>query len=133
LAENPQRRRTTDNVPPDVLLAIKDGDDDNRHFLRNEFTAEVVKLRADLAGIGQLVQAGNLAQVTENARIQATLEEVKRDVVELKTLPPRVTALEAKGLAADEVAKLKRWFVGFALGIPAAILAATVFLAQHVH
>jgi hypothetical protein len=138
MAEHP-RRRLGDNVDPEIRLAISDEVSETRHFLRNEFTAELVKLRADLAAIGQMVQAGNLAQVTENARMQATLEEVKRDVLELKTLPPRVTILEAKTLAAEEVAELRdkladnrRWLIA-AVVIPSLLLVLTLLtlILQH--
>jgi hypothetical protein len=118
------------------MLAISDEVGETRHFLRNEFTAELVKLRADVAGIGQMVQAGNLAQVTENARMQATLEDVKHGLAGVRSdvdvLQTDVGLLKAKSLAADEVAKLKRWVVGAALMPSLAILATVVlYLAQH--
>jgi hypothetical protein len=90
-------RRDYDNteaLEQRLLRAIERQASDNRHILRNEFAEAIVVFRKDLASIHQDVQVGNLAQVTETARIQASIEELKSTVAELKTLEPRVEHLE---------------------------------------
>lgn len=98
------------------MLAITEAAANNRHLLRNEFAEAVVLLRGDVALIQQHVQAGNLAQVTETARMEVSLEELKSDVQELRRgqekIEPRVRTLEAGAVAAREVSSLKRWVVG---------------------
>jgi hypothetical protein len=99
-------RRDYDNteaLEQRLLRAIDRQASDNRHLLRNEFAEAIVLFRGDLAAIKQDVQAGNLAQVTENARMQATLEELKHDVADLKALEPRVEQLEQASRTSEAV------------------------------
>jgi hypothetical protein len=84
LAEQP-RRRVTDGVDPDVMLAIREQAADNRHVLRNEMTAAMLELRNAIHDVGQKVEVGNLADVTERARMAATLESLREDTKDLRT------------------------------------------------
>jgi hypothetical protein len=119
-----------------VLLAINEGDADNRHLLRNEFAEAIVVFRGDLASIQRDVQAGNLAQVTEFAQIKAKQIELYADVADLRKsrdeLEPRVRALEAGAFASKEVSALKRWAIGAAVFPSLSILLTFgLYVAQH--
>jgi hypothetical protein len=129
-------RRASDKVDPDVLLAINEGDADNRHLLRNEFSEAVIVLRSDIAAVKKDVQAGNLADVTEFAQIKAQQHELVTDVAELRRdfdgLEPRVRELEAGALASKEVSALKRWAIGAAVFPSLSILLTFgLYFAQH--
>jgi hypothetical protein len=130
---DPPRRRSGDRVPADVKLYVNDEITDSRHTLRNEFAEAVVGLQRDLAGIRQDIQVGNLAAVTETARMKSTLEELKRDVAHLAALEPRVVKLEAGALADDQVASFKRWLFGTACAVVAVVVTATGVLLSSVH
>lgn len=130
---DPPRRRSGDRVPADVKLYVNDEITDSRHTLRNEFAEAVVGLQRDLAGIRQDIQVGNLAAVTETARMKSTLEELKRDVSHLAALEPRVVKLEASALADDQVASFKRWLIATACAVVAVVVTATGVLLSSVH
>jgi hypothetical protein len=90
-------RRDYDNpeaLEQRMLRAIEERASANRHMIRNEVAEANVSILNALAEIRRDVQGGNLAQVTENARMQASLEELKRDVSDLRALEPRVAHLE---------------------------------------
>jgi hypothetical protein len=116
-----------------VKLYISDEITDSHRTLRNEFAEAVIGLQRDLAGIRQDVQVGNLQSVTETAKTQAALEELKRDVSHLAALEPRVVKLEASALADDQVASFKRWLVGTACAVVAVVVTATGVLLSSVH
>jgi anti-sigma factor RsiW len=125
LAENPQRR-ASDRVDPDVMLAITDGDAENRHILRNEFTAGIVTLRGDLAAVRQDVQVGNLAQVSEFAQIKAQQHELASDLSELRSeqrdmrenFEPRLRKVEDATIAQVATGDLRKtlWRAAATLG-----------------
>lgn len=51
------RRRSTDQIDPAIALAIKEGDDENRHWMRNELTALGARLDGTLALIAERLTA----------------------------------------------------------------------------
>lgn len=113
-----------------MLLAINEGDAEVRHVLRNEFAEAMVLLRRDLAnfstsisadvkGVEQKVQTGNLADVTEFATIRSKQIEQAGDITDLKddveANGKAIAELQAGALASKEVSALKRWAIGAAL------------------
>ena len=141
--ESQQRRRASDaEVAQDLRLInmFREELTNTRHDLRNEFTVIANDLRLDFAATTKLVQAGNLAQVTETARMQAKLEEIASDQADMRRevrsqredFEPRLRQLEANDLAADKVSGLIRWTVGAALTVCGVVIGAAAFLAQHI-
>jgi hypothetical protein len=114
----------SDRVDPDVLLAINEGDADNRHLLRNEFAEAHRGVARRHGSVKQDVQAGNFAHVTEFAQIKAkqtsssrTLPSCARDV---DGLEPRVRASSRRAFASQEMTAMKRLLVG-ALVLPTVV------------
>jgi hypothetical protein len=121
-------RRAYDTVTAEIALAIEDGLRDTRHALRDEITA----FRAH-------VEAGNLQATREHAEVKASIDELRRDVLELKLLEPRVTTLEGSDKADHAVIvaleknreSLRHWALGLAglivaaAGVLAAVLSQT--------
>jgi len=111
-------------------------------MLRNEFTAALVDMASKLTQVANAVAEGNLQSTREHAENKACIEELRRDVAQLKPLFGRVNRLErhddvgeAREQGRDEIlAKIDRgrkWMIGTAVALAGVIVAATAVLLQH--
>lgn len=87
-------RRAYDRLEPIVEVYVEKTVQSTRHALRNEFTAEAVKLHNKIDALTKAVSDANVQSVREHAEVQACIEEVRKDVAELKELVPKVATLE---------------------------------------
>jgi hypothetical protein len=148
LAENPQQRRAADRVPPDVLLAIDAGDTDTRHILRGEFGEALNRVSLDIHEVGKKVETGNLADVTERARMTVALETLnaatqglREDVSNMRAdhgvfkrdVEQRLRKVEDAETSSSAVREMKRWAIGAVVGVAGVMVGSVAFLAQHIH
>lgn len=141
------RRAYDRNIDPMVEVVIDQRIADSRHFLRSEFTAALISLTNKITELAGTVAAGNLQSTREHAENKACIEELRRDIAELKPLGARVTALERHDdvdTARDEereklqatledqsrwMAGTRRWMIGIGLTISALLIA----VLEHLH
>ena len=134
---DPPRRRTSDKVEPEVLLAIEERAAENRHVLRGEMAEALLRLEGAIGAVRQDVQVGNLQSVTETAKTQSTLEELKREFAgvrhDVDELQHEVETLKAKSLATAELERFKRIMVATAVSLAGVVVAATGVLLAYAH
>lgn len=139
----PAGRRAYDrDIDPMIEVVLDQRIAETRHMLRNEFTAALVDMASKLTQVANAVAEGNLQSTREHAENKACIEELRRDVAQLKPLFGRVNRLErhddvgeAREQGRDEIlAKIDRgrkWMIGTAVALAGVIVAATAVLLQH--
>lgn len=140
------RRRATDVVPPEVILAIEDVAGRNRKTLRNEFVAAIAEIAGRLTSLETQVAANTLQSTREHTEVKAELQRVGRGFEALEPLTQRVTELEERDHADHAVAaalkdvaeqsqrnadRIRNAAIGLAMLIVTLTLGVAALLLQH--
>lgn len=124
-----QGRRATDNISAPIELAIHESAEETRHTLRPEIAAVAARLEA-----ASVIQTREHAEVRAAvAELQSDVTVVKQDVADLKSLIPRVTALEQNDAVLQALASNRKWLVGAFTALAALIVSTAGVLVAVLH
>lgn len=122
-------RRATDSISAAIELAIRDSAEGTRHALRPEIAAVAARLEAT-----SLIQTREHAEVkTAVAELHSDVTVVKQDVADLKSLLPRVVALETNDAVLEALASNRKWLIGAVTALAGLIVATAGTLVAILH